>query len=269
MAKIKTLVLTGYGINCEEETAYAFNLAGADAEIIHINDLIANRAILKSCHILVFPGGFSYGDDTGSGRALANRIKNNLLDEMKDFIERDTLALGICNGFQVMVKLGILPYLEEETGKVEVALEHNSNNRFQCRWVNLNIEKNNPSVFTRNIENLYIPVAHGEGSFFAPPETLEKIESLNLVTMKYSTPEGKPAAGEFPCNPNGSMNDIASICSKNGRIMGMMPHPERGMFFTQRYDWTFLKEKFKREGKDLPVESDGMKIFTNAVDYFK
>lgn len=269
MANIKTLVLTGYGINCEEETAYAFNRAGASAEIIHINDLIENRSILKSFNILVFPGGFSYGDDTGSGRALANRIKNNILDEINNFIERDTLVLGICNGFQVMVNLGILPYLNEETGKAEVSLGHNSSNRYQCRWIYLNVENNPYSVFTRGIKNMYIPVSHGEGNFYAPPETLHKIESLKLVTMRYTTPEGKPASLEFPHNPNGSINDIASICSKNGRIMGMMPHPERGIFFTQRYDWTLLREKYKREGIDLPVESDGMKIFTNAVDYFK
>lgn len=269
MTKVKALILTGYGINCEEETAYAFEQGGASAEIIHINDLIDNKKLLNNYNILVFPGGFSYGDDTGSGRALANRIKNNFLDELKGFIERDTLVLGICNGFQVLVNLGILPLLNGNPGTAEVSLEHNSSNRYQCRWVYLQVEKNSPSVFTRNIDGLYIPVAHGEGNFFAPEKTLKQIEELNLVTMRYVTSDKKPAAGEFPFNPNGSVNDIASICSKDGRIMGMMPHPERGMFFTQRSDWTFLKEKYRRQGIDMPLESDGMKIFTNAVDYFR
>lgn len=269
MAKPKTLVITGYGINCEEETAYAFNRAGSEADIIHINDLIEKRDTLKRYQILSFPGGFSYGDDTGSGKALANRIKNNLLDEIKSFIENDTLILGICNGFQVLVNLGILPLIDGPAGKAEVSLEHNAGYRYQCRWVYLSVEKDSPSVFTKGIEGMYIPVAHGEGNFFAPPETLEQIEKLNLVTMRYCLPDGKNAAGEFPYNPNGAMNDIASICSSNGRIMGMMPHPERGMFFTQRNDWTLLREKYRRESKEMPVESDGMHIFRNAVNYFK
>ncbi len=269
MANVKTLVITGYGINCEEETAYAFTKAGSSADIVHINDLIENKDKLKEYQILVFPGGFSYGDDTGSGRAIANRIKNNLLGEVQEFIERDTLILGICNGFQVLVNLGVIPLLKGTAGKAEVSLEHNAGYRYQCRWVYLNIEKDSPSIFTKGIEGMYIPVAHGEGNFFARPETLDKIENLKLVTMRYSRPDGNTASGEFPHNPNGSMNDIASICSINGRIMGMMPHPERGMFFTQRNDWTLLREKYKRGNLDMPIESDGIKIFRNAVDYFK
>ena len=269
MAKPLTLVLTGYGINCEEESAFAFNTAGAAARIIHINDLIEDKKILGECRILMFPGGFSYGDDTGSGKALANRIKNNLIDEIKAFMERDTLMIGICNGFQVLVNLGVVPALNGFTGEAESSLEHNSTSRYQCRWVDVAVEQRSPSVFMKGIERMHIPVAHGEGNFYAPEETIAKIESMNLVTMRYIKPDGSRALQEFPYNPNGSVNDIASICSINGRIMGMMPHPERGMFFTQRNDWTYLKEKYKREGKELPEFSDGIKIFKNAVDYFK
>jgi phosphoribosylformylglycinamidine synthase subunit PurQ / glutaminase len=268
MATPRVIVLTGYGINCDEETAYAFRAAGAAADIVHINDLIEDRAMLDRYQVFSFPGGFSYGDDTGSGKALANRIKNNLVDEIRRFAERDTLMLGICNGFQVMVNIGLVPGLSGFTGRAEAALEHNSTFRYQCRWVDLAVERSCPSVFTRGIDRLHIPVAHGEGNFFADDGVLDRIEKGGLVPMRYVRPEGTRAGGEFPFNPNGSMNDIASICDGSGRIMGMMPHPERGMFFTQRDDWTRAKEMLAREGKTLPETADGMKIFTNAVEYF-
>ncbi len=267
MNKPKTLVLTGYGVNCDAETKFAFDYAGAEADIVHINDLIERPSVLKNYQIFVFPGGFSYGDDTGSGKALANRIKNNLFDEIKAFTERDTLMLGICNGFQVMACLGVVPGPGISV-RPEVALMNNSSFRYQCRWVDLKAEKDCPSVFLKGIEKLHIPVAHGEGNFYADKETLEKLESAKQVSLRYVNPDGSPADGKFPVNPNGSVNDIASICSPDGRIMGMMPHPERGMFFSQRDDWTLLREEYRRAGRELPEESDGIKIFRNAVRYF-
>ncbi|MFC1669187.1 phosphoribosylformylglycinamidine synthase I [Spirochaetota bacterium] len=268
MAKPKTIVLTGYGINCDEETKYAFERAGSHADIVHINDLIDSPGKLDNYEIFSFPGGFSYGDDTGSGKALANRIMNNLIDELRGFLERDTLMLGICNGFQVMVNIGVIPSLVKSIGEAEAALVHNKTFRYQCRWVDLKINDKSKSVFTSGIESLHIPVAHGEGNFFAPGDILEEIEKENLVTMRYTKTDGTHAAGEFPFNPNGSLNDIASICDSSGRIMGMMPHPERAILFSQRDDWTYLREKMERDGKKIPEESEGMKIFTNAVDYF-
>ncbi len=268
MTRPRAIVLTGYGINSDDETAFAFSRAGADTDIVHINDLIENRALLDRYQIFTFPGGFAYGDDTGSGKALANRIKNNLMDEVRRFTSRDTLILGICNGFQVMINIGIIPALDGFTGEAEAALEHNNTFRYQCRWVDLAVEAASPSVFTRGIQRLHIPVSHGEGNFFAGADMLQRIEKSGLVTMRYIKPEGVLAEGEFPYNPNGSMNDIASICDKTGRIMGMMPHPERGMFFTQRDDWTNIREQLVREGRDMPEETDGFVIFKNAVEYF-
>jgi phosphoribosylformylglycinamidine synthase len=269
MSAPNVLVLTGYGINCDDETRLAFETAGAKARVLHINDIIDNRKIMNDYQVFAFPGGFSYGDDTGSGKALANRIMNNLMEEFRAFIERDTLMLGICNGFQVMANLGIVPGLDAPIGKPLVSLEHNTSSRYICRWVDLEIEQGTPSVFVRGIRRLHIPVAHGEGNFYAPPETLNRIEKGRLGVMRYALPGGGPAGGEAPYNPNGSLNDIAAVCDPTGRIMGMMPHPERNILFTHREDWTFLKEKYRREGKDIPTEGEGMAIFRNAVEYFK
>lgn len=268
MATPTAIILTGYGINCEEETCFAFTEAGARASIVHINDIIDSPGVLRDARIFAFPGGFSYGDDTGSGKALANRIRNNLLEEFREFVARDTLMLGICNGFQVMVNLGIVPGLEGHFSRVEVSLEHNLTARYQCRWVHLVVEKNSPSVFTRNIERLYLPVAHGEGNFYAPADTLSAMEKRGLAVMRYTRPDGGPAAGEFPVNPNGSLNDIAAVCDTTGRIMGLMPHPERNIHFVQMDGWTLKKEHARREGMEIPQESDGMSIFRNAVSYF-
>jgi phosphoribosylformylglycinamidine synthase len=269
MASPLVFVLTGYGINCEEETAFAFTKAGARAEVIHVNDLIENRARLNECQIFVFPGGFSYGDDTGSGKALANRIKNNLIDDIKTFLERNTLTLGICNGFQVMANLGVVPAFSGYLRSAEVALDYNESTRYQCRWVDLAVNASSPCVFTRGIKTLHVPVAHGEGRFFAKTDVLDKIEGANLAPMSYAKPDMSPALGEFPYNPNGSERDICSVCDSTGRIMGMMPHPERAIFFTQRDDWTLVREGLKREGKEQPELADGFMIFKNAVDYFK
>lgn len=268
MTMPRALILTGFGINCDEETRYAFEYAGALAEIVHINDLISSPERLDDCQIFVFPGGFSYGDDTGSGKALANRIRSNLMNELRRFTERDTLMLGICNGFQVMTSLGIIPNLGG-TQTPEAALINNNSFRYQCRWVTVKAEKLCPSIFLKEIDTLRIPVAHGEGNFYAAPEVLASIEEENLTAFRYVKDEGLPADGEFPFNPNGSLNDIAALCDSTGRIMGMMPHPERGMFFSQRDDWPLLREELRRTGKELPEVSDGMRIFQNAVDFFK
>ncbi len=268
MAIPRVCVLTGYGINCDEETRFAFEIAGADARIIHINDIIENRSMLHDFQIFAFPGGFSYGDDTGSGKALANRIINNLSDEFEKFLARDTLVLGICNGFQVMVNLGIVPALEKRMGKPEVALMHNRSSRYVCRWVDLEVEPGNQSVFLRGVTRLHVPVAHGEGNFYAPAHTLTEIEEKKLVALRYSKPGGGRAEGEFPYNPNGSVHDIAAISDASGRRMGMMPHPERNIFFTHRENWTYLKEQYRREGKAIPEEGEGIAVFKNAVEYY-
>lgn len=266
MAKPSVLVLTGYGINCEEETAHAFELSGAKADIIHINDLIENKNKLFNYEILSFPGGFSYGDDTGSGKALAAKIKTSLLDEFKTFTEKDILILGICNGFQVMTNLGIVPG-NSDFGTPEVALDHNANNRYECRWVYLKVNSNN--LYFKGMDVIKVPVAHGEGNFITSNDVYKKLEDAGQIAAVYSDEDGQSANGQFPLNPNGSMHDVAAITNSDGRFLGMMPHPERNIYFTQRDDWTMLKDEYLREGKNIPEFSDGLKIFQNAVGYFK
>ncbi len=264
---VKALVLTGYGVNCDDETAFAFRKSGAEASIVHVNDLIAKPSMLKDFGILVFPGGFSYGDDSGSGNALANKIRNKLWEPLMEFVDSKKLVIGICNGFQVISNLGLLPGFEGKYGERTVALAHNDSARYECRWVSLK-GFSKKCVFTRGIDEIRLPVAHGEGKFTASDEVFAKLVENDQIVFRYA--EGNDVAkGEFPFNPNGSMDDVAGICDLSGRILGLMPHPERNIFFTQQADWPLQKEILKRSKKPLPKESAGLKIFRNAVDFAK
>jgi phosphoribosylformylglycinamidine synthase len=267
MATPRALVLTGYGINCDRETEFVFRTCGADARRVHVNDLIDGHDRLSDYQILAFPGGFSYGDDISSGRVLANKIKTHLADAVAEFVEKGGLVIGICNGFQVMVKYGLLGAPTGAGRHQASTLTHNDSSRYEDRWVHLGAEGDR-CVFTRGIRRMYLPVAHGEGKFFADPETLDGLEESGCVVLRYGDKQGAPANGRFPWNPNGSMRDIAGICDPTGRVFGMMPHPERHIHFTNHPQWTRIKDQALREGTPLPAEGDGMRIFRNAVEYF-
>ncbi len=264
MATPKVLVLTGYGINCDDETKFAFEKAGARADLVHINDLIISPRKLEDYQIVAFPGGFSFGDDTGSGNALAWKIRNHL--GVERFAEANKLVIGICNGFQVLVNLGLLPAIDGKYGERQAALVHNDSARYSDRWVDLEFRGKSPWIL--RIEKMSVPIAHGEGNFYASQETLAEINRKDLVAARYI--EGKICRHQnYPANPNGSLENVAGITDESGRIFGLMPHPERAIDFTHLPHWTFLKEKLKREGKEIPEEADGIKIFRNGVNYFK
>lgn len=262
----KALILAGYGLNCEEETAYALEHNGVDASIIHINDLIENPNILNQAQILAIPGGFSYGDDTGSGNAFAQKMRLSLIDHLKEFVARDTLTIGICNGCQILGNLGLVPALNDEYGERSVAVTYNKSDRYQCRWIDLKITNDSP--WLTGIESMHIPVAHGEGRFMMSDETLEALKENNQIAAQFVKPDGSAANEEFPYNPNGATSDIAAISDPSGRVLSIMPHPERGMFTWQRDDFTELKDQAARAGTPLPEDADGLAIFRNAATYF-
>jgi len=267
MAKPKALILTGYGINCEEETSFAIEKHGAISDVVHINDIIDGSKKLSDYQILLFPGGFSYGDDTGAGKAFANRILNNIQDDFLNFIQKDTLTLGICNGFQIMTAIGIVPALDGKYGERQVALMTNENARYVCRWVKIkNVSKK--CIFTKGVDEMYVPIAHGEGNFYAKDTEIKKLQDNDQIVFKYIDENGDFANQKFPENPNGAILDIAAVCDPSGRIMGIMPHPERHLCFSNRPDFTAQKEALIREGKDIPKNGEGVKIFQNAVEYF-
>ena len=250
------LVLSGYGINCEEETKFAFELARAKATIVHINDLIKKPEVLKKYNILSIPGGFSYGDDTGSGRAYANKVKNHLWHEIRNFLARDTLTIGICNGFQILTNLGILPG----------ALTFNDDARYIDRWVDVRISGKSP--WLKNIRTLSVPIAHGEGKYFAKKKTIADMHRADTIAGKYFR-GAMCAYQELEPNPNGAIENIAGVLGYEGRVLGMMPHPERAIFFSQRPDWSYQKEKCIRERVPVPRYADGLNVFKNGVNYFK
>lgn len=258
MRKPKVIVLRTAGTNCDYETVHAFQTAGADVDLVHINQLIRKEKELSAYQILTLPGGFSYGDDIAAGKILANELKYKLREPVEQFVADGKLMIGICNGFQVMVKAGLLPGFNGISRVQETTLYTNDSGRFECRWVYLKHTDNGKCIFTRNIKDIiYLPVAHGEGKFTAVDEkTLDALEANDQVVLKYVDPDGDCAS--YPWNPNGSDRNIAGICDSTGRIFGLMPHPERYLTRYNHPRWT--REKLEDEG-------DGVAIFRNAVEY--
>jgi phosphoribosylformylglycinamidine synthase len=255
---VQALVLTGFGINCDKETARAFERAGAQAALVHLNDLILDPGMLDRFHLMAIPGGFSFGDDIASGKILANRLRYRLGPPIKQFIADRKLIIGICNGFQVMVKMGILPLFDGEFVQ-EVTLTNNNSSRFENRWVTLAADPESRCVWTRGVDRLELPVRHGEGKFIPKDDAvLDRLRANGQVVFRYCLPDGRPAQGQFPENPNGAVDDIAGICDPSGRVFGLMPHPEAYWDRTNHPQWT---------RRTLPEEGAGMQIFHNALEY--
>lgn len=270
MRDVNVLVLTGYGLNCDHETAYAFELAGAKAARVHINSLIDGSTALEKFQILVFIGGFGWGDDHGAGVIQAIRMKTNIGRELIEFVEAGNLVLGICNGFQALVNFGLLPALAQNYHQRSVALTFNDCGNFRDQWVTLNVNPASPCVFTRGIQLTELPVRHGEGKFVADETTLAELRRNNQVAIRYAMPDGEPANGRFPFNPNGSVEDIAGICDPTGRIFGLMPHPEGYHHPTNHPDWTRRKAISRRNGSPQNIDTPaGVRMLQNGVDYIR
>ncbi len=259
----RVIVLRTAGTNCDAETAFAFRYWKARVDLIHINRLLSGEVQLKEYEILAIPGGFTYGDDIAAGRILANELRLNLGQDICQFLMDGKLIIGICNGFQVLVKAGILPgpLSEEEVknhdAQQKVTLTDNDSGKFEDRWVHL--RGDGRCVWTEGLEEIiYLPVAHGEGKFITRDQTvLQKLTQNGQVIFRYSGPQGE--SPDYPDNPNGSIDHIAGITDSTGRVLGLMPHPERHFLFIQHPHWTRLKNN--------GALGQGAMIFENGVKY--
>ena len=258
---VKALVITGFGLNCEKESAGACRLAGATPEQIHLNERISGRRKLEEFHLLTFIGGFSFGDHLGSGTVFANRVKFKLRDQLQQFVDDGKLVIGICNGFQTLTRLGMVPALDGNYFTQTAALAHNDSGVFRDDWCTLKADPASPCVFTKGIDFVRLPLRHGEGKFVADDAVLAEIEKRHLAAVRYVDANGAPAT-EFPANPNGSLNSIAGICDPTGRVFGLMPHPEAFLSPYNAPDWTAAQQR-----GELPAEGDGVAFFRNAVNY--
>lgn len=256
MATPRVLVLRAPGANCDQETQFAFEQAGAAVERLHINRLRESPALMHHYQMLVVPGGFTYGDDIAAGKILANQLTVFLGDQLHIFRAKEKLVLGICNGFQTLLKAGLIVPPDDDGPLATLA--HNTSGKFEDRWIHLQA---NPGkcVFLKGYNNLLLPVAHGEGNFVVrEPWQLKGLEQAGQVVLRYvSATGGEPA---YPENPNGSMGHVAGVCDASGHVLGLMPHPERHVLPTHHPQWT-------RHG--LASEGDGLRLFRNAVEYFK
>jgi phosphoribosylformylglycinamidine synthase I len=256
MAIPRALILRAPGANCDAETQFAFERGGAVAERVHINRLREQPGLLHRYQILAVPGGFAYGDDVAAGKILANQLAHFLGESLRRFRDADKLILGICNGFQALVKAGLLVPPDED-GPL-ATLTHNASGKFEDRWIHLQASPGRCPFLTDH-ERLYLPIAHGEGKFICRAAwILQGLEQAGQVVLRYVDAEGRP--GPYPINPNGSEGDVAGLCDASGRVLGLMPHPERHVLPTQHPQWTRL---------GLAPEGDGLPLFRNAVNYFK
>ena len=267
---VKAIVITGNGTNCEREVASACHLAGAECDIVHIAELLAGRKQLDDYHLLNLAGGFLDGDDLGSAKAGANRLQHarvtgsseTLADQLQRFIAAGKLVMGVCNGFQLMVKMGLLPALDGDHRTQSATLTFNDGGHFEDRWVDLAVDPASPCVFTRGLDRLYFPIRHGEGKFVpASDGVLAAIESGHLAALRYCDPQNGAPTMAYPANPNGSTASIAGICDETGRLFGLMPHPEAYVHRTHHPRWT-------RE-PNLPEEGTGLWLYRNAVEFIK
>jgi len=264
MPQPRVLILRAPGANCDGETQFAFEQAGGLPERLHINRLRENPKLLKNYQVLVVPGGFTYGDDVAAGKILANQLQHFLGDALREFRGKERLILGICNGFQVLLKAGlIIP--PDEDGPL-ATLAHNALGKFEDRWIHM-AARPGRCVFLKGYQKLHVPIAHGEGNFICRQEWILKgLEQAGQVVLRYCaadgqsvTPNPQSAILPFPINPNGSQGNVAGVCDTSGRVLGLMPHPERHVLPTQHPQWTRL---------GLASEGDGLRLFRNAVEYF-
>ena len=250
MGKVSVLMLRAPGTNCDAETAFAFQQAGAIVSSVHINQLIRHEERMADYQIMVIPGGFTYGDDIAAGRVLANELKVKLAEDILKFIQDGRLILGICSGFQVLVKAGFLPEPRPRLPQ-RLTFSTNDSGRFECRWVYLKANRECSCVFTEGIDMMYLPVAHGEGKIIADAEALPQLK----VALYYADKDGNTSVG-YPGNPNGSVDNIAGLCDASGRVFALMPHPERHLRGSQHPQWSRLGTR---------EHGDGFQLFRNAV----
>ncbi len=268
MATVNVLLLRAPGTNCDQEACHAFELAGARPTRVHVNAVVESPTLLADYQVLVVPGGFSYGDDVAAGKILANELRISLADHLRKFRDSGKLIIGICNGFQVLIKSGLLPGWDDGDGATQPAtLANNDSGKFEDRWIHMIAEPGN-CVFLQGVNRLDLPIAHGEGKFVCRDETiLTRLRSQELIVLRYAADDSSvtqpatvnPQLLSYPINPNGSQANIAGICDVTGRVFGLMPHPERCVDATQHPQWTRRR---------APDTGDGLAIFQNATRYF-
>ncbi|MEB3299664.1 MAG: phosphoribosylformylglycinamidine synthase subunit PurQ [Candidatus Sericytochromatia bacterium] len=265
--RVRALVLTGYGINSEQEMAHGYKLAGARVTVAHLSDVLEGDLALEDFHILNFPGGFSFGDHLPAGRALADKLKvtKGFWSRLSRFVEDRRFIWGIGNGFQVMVKLGLLPMVEGKVGEPEVTVEANVSGQFEERWVKLAVNPESPCVYTRGLTELTLPCRTMDGRVVLGDDVRDRVMANGFVPLQYVDAHGEPTQ-HHPENPCGSEGAIAGLCDETGRIFGLMPHPEAHLFFNNHPNWNTKKVQLFQQGvRTLPVEGEGMWLFHNVV----